>query len=53
MRWVDGIIDSMDLNLSELQEMVKDRGAWCAAVHGAAKRRGDTTERLNTKVCIT
>ena len=48
-----GIIDSMDLNLSELQEMVKDRGAWCAAVHGAAEQRGDTTERLNTEVCIT
>ena len=37
MRWLDGIIDSMDMNLSELQEMVKDRGAWCAAVHVVAK----------------
>ena len=37
MRWLDGIIDSMDMSLSELQEMVKGRGAWCAAVHVVAK----------------
>ena len=37
MSWLDSIIDSMDMNLSKLQEIVEDRGAWCAAVHGVAK----------------
>ena len=37
IRWLDDITDSMDMNLSKLQEIVEDRGAWCAAVHGTAK----------------
>ena len=52
IRWVDGIIDSMDMSLSKLWEVVKDREAWCVAVCAWSLMELDTTEKLNLRLVL-
>ena len=49
LRWLDGITDSMDMSVSKLWEMVKDREAWCASVHGVIKSRTQLNKNIQVK----